>query len=115
METQELSRSYWVDFLEALNEKLDNNDVLIVTHDNNQAESTGLESANLLSVDYDTENDEISILFFGKDFAVKGVTSLEAELDCEELSGLEINGKEGCRCVIRFNNPVHLPRAALAA
>jgi len=115
METQELDRSYWAEFLDALNEKLDNNDVLIVSHTDGQPEPVGLESANLLSVDFDAENDEISILFFGKDFAIKGVSSMEAELDCDELSGLEINGKEGCRCVIRFNNPVHLPRVALAA
>lgn len=115
METHELNRSYWGEFLDALNEKLDNNDVLIVTHDDEQAKPSELESASLLSVDYDAENDEISVLLFGRDFVAKGIKSLEAELDCEELSGLEINGTDGCRCVIRFNNPIHLPRAALAA
>ena len=115
METQELNRSYWGEFLEALNEKLDNNDVLIITHNEGQAEQSDLESTSLLSVDYDAENDEVSVLLFGKDFVAKGIKSLEAELDCEELSGLEINGTDGCRCVIRFNNPIHLPRAALAA
>lgn len=115
METQELSRSYWGEFLDALNEKLDNDDVLIVTHYAGEAEKSELENSSLLSANYDAENDEICVLLFGKDFVAKGVKTLEVELDCDEMSGLEINGTDGCRCVIRFNNPIHLPRAALAA
>jgi len=115
METQELSQLYWSEFLDALNEKLDNNDVLIVVRNVEGAEQSDLSNSSLLSVDYDKDSDEISVLLFGKDFAVKGVKSIEAEFDCDELSGLEIGGKGGCSCLIRFNHPIHLPRAALAA
>ncbi len=115
METQELSHLTWGEFLDALNEKIDNNDVLMATRRNSENDVPELRSVSLLSLDYDKANDEVSVLMFGEDAVLTGVEKLEAEFDCDELSALEISSKDGSSCLIRFNNPIHLPRAALAA
>ena len=115
METQELSHLAWGEFLEALNEKIDNSEILIAVRSASENDIPELRSASLLSLDYDKAADEIAILLFGEDFTIEGVKSLEAEFDCDELSALELCSNDGASYLIRFNNPIHLPRAALAA
>jgi hypothetical protein len=112
---QNLEKSQWDEFLENVNEKIEAADILVAANGTDEQGEAKLESASLLSVTFDEAADEACISLFGGDVVIKQVVSIEPDFEDGELSGLEISGKDDATCLIRFNNPICLTDAAVAA
>ena len=114
MQPQKLTKARWAEFFDTLSEKVEAADILIAHRAEGEDEAK-LQSASLLSMSYDKKSDELDVMLFGEDLFRTGLKTVEVEYDDDDLTGLEIVGKDKLTCLIRFNHPIHLPRAALAA